>query len=423
MSTEKKCQWAVNVFQKWQLWRNKVADMSVDRNLSPIRVRLLDMTKDEICFCLSRFVLEVKKENGEPYPSETVYEMLISIQLYFDMHGREMKFFSDPEFITLRNIVDTHMKQLASNGYKARRRQAEVIEQDEEEKLWEKGVLGDSTPQKLVDTVLYLFGLHFALRAGQEHRSIRFHKSQVSLQSDKEGLRYLCYNEDMSKTHQGGLKHRKIKPKTVRAYENIKNPQRCIVRLYEKYISHRPTNRKCSPAFYLRPLSNPVSDVWYSCQPIGINTISKTVSRICKNAGLHGFRTNHSLRATAASRLYHDAFDEQLICETTGHRSLAVRAYKRTNDGQKKKISNTLYGPANIPGTKNTHQTSKVRADIPSTSTDLHKSKVEVNIPSTSTSPFIQSNVVGDTCSTKPCDFNTDSNAARHVHISLNFKL
>ena len=45
---------------------------------------------------------------------------------------------------------------------------------------------------------------------------------------------------------------------------------------------------------------------------------------------------NHSLRATAATRLYQSGIDEQLVMERTGHRSLeGVRSYKRTSDTQR----------------------------------------------------------------------------------------
>ena len=64
---------------------------------------------------------------------------------------------------------------------------------------------------------------------------------------------------------------------------------------------------------------------------------------LCSKAGIKGFKTNHSLRATTASRLYHNGIDEQLIMERTGHRSLdGVRSYKKTNEDQQIDISRTL---------------------------------------------------------------------------------
>lgn len=81
---------------------------------------------------------------------------------------------------------------------------------------------------------------------------------------------------------------------------------------------------------------------WYSSSPIGINTITTTVGNLCKKAGFVGHYTNHSLRATAASRLYSAGVDEQLIAETTGHSSNAIRRYKRTSIDQKKIISDHI---------------------------------------------------------------------------------
>ncbi len=52
-----------------------------------------------------------------------------------------------------------------------------------------------------------------------------------------------------------------------------------------------------------------------------------------REAGIHGYFTNYSLRATATTRLYDAQIDEASIMERTGHRSLnEVRAYKRSSE-------------------------------------------------------------------------------------------
>ena len=74
------------------------------------------------------------------------------------------------------------------------------------------------------------------------------------------------------------------------------------------------------------------------------------MAQLCSAASIKGYRTNHSLRATAATRLYNAGVDEQMIMETTGHRSLeGVRSYKRTSECQKKSVSDILnVKPINI---------------------------------------------------------------------------
>ena len=61
-----------------------------------------------------------------------------------------------------------------------------------------------------------------------------------------------------------------------------------------------------------------------------------------KDAGLDGFFTNHSLRRTAAMRLFRAGQNVKLIKEVTGHVSNAVEKYEMTSDQQCMDISSIL---------------------------------------------------------------------------------
>ena len=153
---------------------------------------------------------------------------------------------------------------------------------------------------------------------------------------------YLTYVEDISKNRPGGLRGRNTKAKEVIHHANTHNPQRCFVRLFKLYQQLVPENRP-DHAFYVQPLKKPTSDCWFSNKPLGHQTLAGTVARLCKQAGITGFKTNHSLRATAATQLYQSGVEEQLVMERTGHRSLdGVRHYKRTSDEQRETISDIL---------------------------------------------------------------------------------
>ncbi|KAK3088193.1 hypothetical protein FSP39_016021 [Pinctada imbricata] len=83
-----------------------------------------------------------------------------------------------------------------------------------------------------------------------------------------------------------------MQPKVTRAYDDLANPERCIVKMYEKYIQIRPQNEK-STAFYLRPKKYTTPAGWFDDIPVGIHTLQQTVSKLCKSCGFEGYFTNH----------------------------------------------------------------------------------------------------------------------------------
>ena len=48
------------------------------------------------------------------------------------------------------------------------KKEAEAITAKDEDLLWERGILGDSSSELLLDTVIWFCGLCFALRGGEE---------------------------------------------------------------------------------------------------------------------------------------------------------------------------------------------------------------------------------------------------------------
>ena len=69
-------------------------------------------------------------------------------------------FFKNAEFTSFRSSLDAEMKRLQSTGIGSTRKQAEPLTVEEEELLWEKGILGG-----LLRTMIFMNGLFFALRS------------------------------------------------------------------------------------------------------------------------------------------------------------------------------------------------------------------------------------------------------------------
>ena len=291
--------------------------------------------------------VEVTNEKNELYPQETLYTLLMALQMYLHSKGVYHKFMNDIEFADVQNTLDNRMKCLSKMGIVAKRQKAEPFTMQEEEHMWSSGVLSDSNPEQLINTLIYLLGVHFSLRAVNKHKALKTgYYSQIQVKYDEDsGTKFLLYKEARSKNHQGGCKDLNTQPKVVSAYANKENPARCVVHLYEYYLSLRPSHDpKCLHDLYLRPLKRYTEHVWFSCQPLGINTLQQVASKLAACAHLPGRCTNHSLCATGPTRMYSTGMDDKLVRELIGHRSNAVLEYKHTPTNLKHHVSDVLYG-------------------------------------------------------------------------------
>ena len=176
------------------------------------------------------------------------------------------------------------------------------------------------------------------MRSRKENCQLRANPCQITVIEPPGERAYLKYIEDISKNKQGGIKGRHRPKKEVVQHENTRCTDRCPVKLFKLYVSLCPKNRPPG-ALYLKPLSKPTENCWFSYIPLGHNKLEKTIKRLCMQAGFEGHFTNHSLRRTTATRLYAKGVDEQLIMERTGHSSVGgVRAYKHTTEIEKGNI-------------------------------------------------------------------------------------
>ena len=170
--------------------------------------------------------------------------------------------------------------------------------------------------------------------------------------SEGEGSEILLYQEDRkSKTNQGGISHQKYQPQTARIYENLENTDRCPIHLFEKYTSLLPDGK--TNAFYKKEICDRKRSPkqWYIDKPIGINSLRPVVKSLCSKVGLSGKFTNHSLRVSAATRLYQKGVDEQTIKQFTGHKSDSVRFYKRSSDKILEDASDVVLSVKNVSPT------------------------------------------------------------------------
>ena len=64
-------------------------------------------------------------------------------------------------------------------------KEGQALSEDKENKLWKLGLLGDSSPRVLLDTMVFLIGKNFSLRSGKENRNLKFSELTLEPADDK----------------------------------------------------------------------------------------------------------------------------------------------------------------------------------------------------------------------------------------------
>ena len=239
--THKKLHWAVNMYEEWCVQRNKHPDYA------PIHASMFNIstiTKLNLSYGLCSFLSEVCKVNGEEFPGKTLYEILISLQIYLEMKAIHWKLLDDSEFVNIKFTLDNLMKKCIEDGIGHHVCKAKVLLYEEEDHLWACGLLSSSNLDQMLNTLVFLIRLHCCLHTGKEHHAIRapgfnsqFHFTFPNL------VRHLVYKEDEGlKTNKGRLKHHRYEAKEVTVFP-AENCEHCLVALFTKYCSLLPRNR------------------------------------------------------------------------------------------------------------------------------------------------------------------------------------
>ena len=344
-SSESKVNWAVTAYNDWR--NERLYNFNYDVGIYEADLNKLEtLTKENLEHSLCHFVPEVTKVKGEgPYLGRTLYEMIVAIQKYLKLNKLFWKLVDENQFYDLHNVLNNFMQERTAMNVGVVKKQAQVISYTTENYLWEQGYLGEDSPEKLRNTVLFLLGINVLLRAVEEHyylcRPSEFEPSQISFERNDKGVKCLVYREDMvTKSHDGGLNDMRRDRKIVWVYPSS-DEWRCPVRLVEKYLSLCPPISKRSN-FYLQSLQRPSPKRWYSNQVVGQNSIGKVVKEMMRAANIEGFFTNHSLRRSGGTRLFRGGIDRKLVKETSGHCSDVVDAYQITSDEQREKMSKII---------------------------------------------------------------------------------
>ena len=137
-NTQKTNQWAVRWFQQWLRQRNERSEEKCPEDI------LLTDDHGELCRWLCVCVNEMRKVSGDEYTPRSITLFIGGLQCYITSEKGEHVRLCDPENPSskaLHRVLDNRFRELHRIGAGTKRKQAEVVSYDEEDQLWETGIL------------------------------------------------------------------------------------------------------------------------------------------------------------------------------------------------------------------------------------------------------------------------------------------
>ncbi|CAC5405574.1 unnamed protein product [Mytilus coruscus] len=328
--TKQSTSWSMNVWKGWTENRN-CNPMTGFEEFTCVPVDPETATIKELDFWLSRFIMETRRQDGTPYPPNTLLNISAGIQ----RHLREMKRSeinvlqkNSVDFPTFQKALDTRMKEVTAAGLGIHKKRADAISPQDEDTLWCKGVISLDSAEGLSYGVFYYNCKLFGCRGMDEHRDLDATQFEVVTDSVQK-KKCLTFYGRISKNNQGGL--------------------------FSTYLSLIP---KTGP-FYRRPIGklglNTSGKPKFSAQVVGVNKLSTYIKTMFDLASIdHTDRniSNHSGKVTCVTTLYDKGFDNAAVTSRSGHRSNAVETYKRQSVEMNDRISKSLQPPLPISEVK-----------------------------------------------------------------------
>ena len=337
--------WTLSLWKDWVKYRNSRPETFLEGEQIPEDISQLSNAR--LDFWLQRFIVEIRRKDGTPYPPNTLTQIVAGLQRHLRnvCTGRQFNFFkdNDNDFVEFRKTLDAKMKELTSKGIGIQKKRCDPVTEADETKMWDCGVFSTETSSGLSNAVFFYNGKAFAFRGMEQHKQCDAEQFQIGYDHENK-RKFIKYFPRITKNVQGGLKHRRIEINPITQYEDPDN-DRCLVKLYEKYLSLIPQKGP----LYRKPLDSvPGTLPRFSANCIPINQLSNMFKKFYADAGINTDNrniSNHSGRVTCCTRLYNAGFTDKAVISRSNHRSNAVHTYQREQFNILQDISNVVGPP------------------------------------------------------------------------------
>ncbi|KAM5138919.1 uncharacterized protein ACMZJ9_016380 [Mantella aurantiaca] len=261
-----------------QTLQNFLSEMNENRKVEEIPHTELDRL-------LSKFLLVVKRKDGNEYEPHTLRCMVGSIDRYLKEHSymHTIVYGNSKDFPLTKQSLNAKIKFLKRIAECNPPIRQEALTDDDIEHLFKSGTLSMDNPTSLLNLVFFNNGIHFALRTKEQYN---LQWGDIKLKIDPRGNQYLEYTDRQMEAVENRKNVRQVKP---RMYATPHAPDRDPVTAFLKYRSFRPGAMMAPDApFYLAPNVNynPAFSEWFRSTKIGIQKIRAMMTTMKIRASL-----------------------------------------------------------------------------------------------------------------------------------------
>ncbi|KAG8547081.1 hypothetical protein GDO81_029153 [Engystomops pustulosus] len=247
---------------------------------------LLSIPVPELDERLCTFIRTHRKPDGSEYEAGTLRGILGSLDRHFERSGYPHAIYRSKETKFTKTVSAMRERQsyLRSRPPGAPPgQQAEPLSERDIERLYASGAIGLHSPTALLHMLFFNMGLHFSLRTLEQH-ALRW--GDIALKSDPQGRKYLEHTKKLSA---GRGRQHPAHTMRMQIYESPEQPDRDVVKAYEKYSTERPDKMRAKDSpFYLTPQPDhrPGYARWFKNLPVGEARIRGIMKHLKMAAGL-----------------------------------------------------------------------------------------------------------------------------------------
>jgi hypothetical protein len=239
------------LWKEWAENRNQLLETAFEPGF-PIPANVENIKDNSMLdYWLQRFIVEIRRKDGNPYPPSTLLAITSGIQRHLRTENNaQVNFFKEDEntFLGFRKALDARMKELTVQGVGVSVKKADPITKQDEQTLCDTGVFSLNSSTGLSNALFFYNVKVFGFRGFSEH--LECQAEQFDLAYDHENnRRFVRFTPRIRKNSQGGLKHKRVNNEPNIHYDQPDMPP-SIFEIYKAYLDLIPRKG----LFYRKPL-------------------------------------------------------------------------------------------------------------------------------------------------------------------------